>query len=87
MGLVPEMGSGFEQLLNRYSCVFLCCSQNIPQKLKISKRLDRIELTLVAWKATVLPLNYRRSLKIENRNNSFTSTGDFPQAESGTYGK
>lgn len=24
------------------------------------KRLVRIELTLVAWKATVLPLNYRR---------------------------
>lgn len=29
--------------------------------LKISKRLIRIELTLVAWKATVLPLNYRRA--------------------------
>src|SRR5207244_2527531 len=26
------------------------------------KRLIRIELTQVAWKATVLPLNYRRSL-------------------------
>ncbi len=25
-----------------------------------TKRLIRIELTLVAWKATVLPLNYRR---------------------------
>ena len=25
------------------------------------KRLIRIELTQVAWKATVLPLNYRRS--------------------------
>jgi hypothetical protein len=27
-----------------------------------NKRLDRIELTLVAWKATVLPLNYRRKI-------------------------
>ncbi len=30
------------------------------------KRLDRIELTLVAWKATVLPLNYRRKIDSHN---------------------
>lgn len=29
------------------------------------KRLVRIELTRVAWKATVLPLNYRRIRKSE----------------------
>lgn len=32
---------------------------NIVKTVK-NERLVRIELTLVAWKATVLPLNYRR---------------------------
>ena len=31
-------------------------------KTLLEKRLVRIELTLVAWKATVLPLNYRREV-------------------------
>lgn len=34
---------------------------------KIMERLIRIELTLVAWKATVLPLNYRRVSGIMRR--------------------
>lgn len=32
----------------------------VVNNVKKNERLIRIELTLVAWKATVLPLNYRR---------------------------
>ena len=39
--------------------------QEEHNKKEEKKRLIRIELTLVAWKATVLPLNYRRKRKYE----------------------